>query len=71
MILANSTKHFKAEFILEVFPKILINLVFQLMNETNIYQLILSEFSFMFFRFSYIASISIIGGYNIVIFEDI
>lgn len=33
MIMTNSTKNFKPELILEVFPKLLVNLVFQIMNE--------------------------------------
>lgn len=33
MIMTNSTKNFKPEFILEVFPKLFVNLAFQIMDE--------------------------------------
>lgn len=33
MIMTNSTKNFKPEFILEVFPKLFINLAYHIMDE--------------------------------------
>lgn len=33
MIMTNSTKNFKPEYVLEVFPKLIVNLVYQIMDE--------------------------------------
>lgn len=35
MIMTNSTKYFKPEFVLEVIPKIFINLVYQIMDRNK------------------------------------